>query len=32
MDQSGVEISSSGHSVKITSSSVSINDGALEVT
>lgn len=32
MDQSGVEISSGGHSVKMTQTSVSINDGALEVT
>lgn len=31
MDQSGIAITSSGQSLKMTSSSVSINDGALEV-
>jgi uncharacterized protein involved in type VI secretion and phage assembly len=32
LDQSGVEISKSGQKIKLTQSSVSINDGALEVT
>jgi uncharacterized protein involved in type VI secretion and phage assembly len=32
MDQSGVAISGGGHSLKMTKTSVSINDGALEVT